>query len=422
VWRILAVVVALGVNLAYPHVDFALAFLASSGGFGRSLLSEQAQIRISPFLIMFTVGTIVLAAWGRNEKWSVKFPLLYYCFLSGVAAYLQIIYIYPVKMVTYYALTSLVVTSYLLNCTIAGLYLRNFVVAERRRKNAQPPADAPATSPNGKSLVRTFGLVFAISIVSANLTSLLRNGGLSPTRYAGPEMVRIPAGTFAMGCSPGDSDCDGTETPGHQVTVKSFWMDATPVTSAAYFVKTRNNPSHFNRCAFCPVENVSWYDANRYCLEAKKRLPTEAEWEYAARGGTRGPQYDDLDLIAWYDDNSGRKSHPVGQKKPNAYGLYDMLGNVWEWCSDWFDREYYKTASANDPRGPDAGEHRVARGGSWVVCSRIVRASTRVSFEPDHRENSVGFRCVRDVTETDFAPPTAAAPPATPEPTAAGTK
>ena len=147
-------------------------------------------------------------------------------------------------------------------------------------------------------------------------------------------MVYVAGGTFQMGSNSGYDN----EKPVHTVTVSSFYMDATEVTQAEYRKVMGKNPSRFSGCDDCPVENVSWHDANEYAKKVGKRLPTEAEWEYAARGGNKSKGYsysgsNDLDAVGWYDNNSRSKTHPVAQKQPNELGLYDMSGNVWEWCS-----------------------------------------------------------------------------------------
>jgi formylglycine-generating enzyme required for sulfatase activity len=192
-------------------------------------------------------------------------------------------------------------------------------------------------------------------------------------------MVRIPGGTFMMGCSPGDSECADSEKPQHQVTVRSFLMDRTPVTQEQFNKKAPDNPSRFSDCPRCPVESISWSDASTFCDWVGKRLPTEAEWEYAARAGTTGPRYGDLNAIAWYGGNSGLRTHPVAQKLPNAYGLYDMLGNVWEWCAD-----------------ENPGKMRSMRGGAFERRPAGVRVSLGFRVHPLSRVAVVGFRCVRD--------------------------
>jgi len=210
-------------------------------------------------------------------------------------------------------------------------------------------------------------------------------------------MVLIPGGTFWMGCVPGDSECEGDEKPRHQVTVDSFHMDTHEVTQAQYERVMGKNPSNFKNCSDCPVENVSWDDARSYCSKVGKRLPTEAEWEYAARGGKDGEvRHGSLGDVAWYDGNSEKKTHPVGKKAPNGFGLYDMLGNVYEWCADWYDEGYYAKSPSKDPHGGESGADRVLRGGSWAGKPGIVRASFRNWFTPDSWDDFIGFRCVRD--------------------------
>jgi sulfatase modifying factor 1 len=196
----------------------------------------------------------------------------------------------------------------------------------------------------------------------------------------GLNYVFIPAGEFMMGCSPGDTDCDNDEWPARRVAIRpGFWMGQTPVTQKAYERVMGKNPSRF-KGAQLPVEKVSWEEAQSYCQAVGMRLPTEAEWEYAARAGTPGSRYGDLDAIAWYADNSGRKTHPVGLKQPNAFGLYDMLGNVWEWTCDDYD-----------------ANNKVVRGSSWLLNADSVRASHRVGSAIAIRNDLVGFRCVGDL-------------------------
>ena len=241
----------------------------------------------------------------------------------------------------------------------------------------------------------------------------------------GLKYVWIPAGTFQMGCSPGDNECFDDEKPAHTVTIsKGFWMGQTLVTQAAYQRVRGNNPSHFHGDQL-PVEKVTWDDANGYCAAVGMRLPTEAEWEYAARAGDTTSRYGDVDATSWYGDNSGNqridstalyqqndksiyvyvdklvangnRTHEVRQKPPNAWKLYDILGNVWEWTSDWYDKDYYSQSPSQDPRGPSSGTLWVVRGGSWFYYARYVRVSNRGGYPPAHRFNSVGFRCAGEV-------------------------
>jgi formylglycine-generating enzyme required for sulfatase activity/uncharacterized caspase-like protein len=198
-------------------------------------------------------------------------------------------------------------------------------------------------------------------------------------RKDGLAYVWISPGSFRMGCSNRDGECDPVEGPARDVTIsKGFWIGQTEVTQAAYERVMGQNPSHF-RGERLPVETVRWDEAKSYCEAVSGRLPTEAEWEYAARGGTNGPRYGDLDQIAWYDTNSGNTPHPVAQKAPNPYGLYDMLGNVREWTADWNDQ-----ANA-----------RSLRGGSWFDFPHSLRVSFRIALVGD-RGNSFGLRCVMD--------------------------
>ena len=197
-----------------------------------------------------------------------------------------------------------------------------------------------------------------------------------------------------MGCSPGDdSECDTTRYPHiseksrHTVTIsKGFWIGQTPVTQAAYTKVAGTNPSHFNGDRL-PVESVSWDDAKAYCERVEMRLPSEAEYEYAARGGSPDTRYGPPDQIAWYYANSGGTTHEVALKQANAFGLYDMLGNVWEWVADWYAP--YNDASAVDPKGPPTAtpirflkvffshQDRVVRGGSWAIGAFFTRVSVR---------------------------------------------
>ena len=216
--------------------------------------------------------------------------------------------------------------------------------------------------------------------------------------------VTIPAGKFMMGCSPGDSGCDGDENPRHEVTIsRSFELGKHEGTQAQWIRLMGNNPSSFSEDDRHPVANVSWNDALAFVAKLntlndgyRYRLPTEAEWEYAARGGTTGLCYGDLDAIGWYDANSAGRTHPVGQKQPNGFGLYDMLGNVWEWCSDWYGEGYYGSSPAADPRGPSTGQNRVLRGGSWLDFARLARVSVRLRYVPDLRLDLYGFRVCRE--------------------------
>ena len=209
--------------------------------------------------------------------------------------------------------------------------------------------------------------------------------------YDGLRYVRISPGTFRMGCSPDDSECFDDEKPAHAVTLtKGFWIGQTPVTQAAYSKVVGANPSTYHG-AQLPVEEVTWDDAKAYCDRVQMRLPTEAEGEYAARGGATRSRYGPPDRIAWYNDNAQSMTHEVAQKQPNAYGVYDMLGNVREWVADWYGP--YGSAAAVDPTGPSTGKLRVGRGGSWYDSEEIARVSGRSTNGGGCGPACHGFRC-----------------------------
>lgn len=208
--------------------------------------------------------------------------------------------------------------------------------------------------------------------------------------------VWIPPAKFMMGCSPGDKECDKEEKPQHEVTItRGFWLGQTPVTQEAYQRVMGANPSYFKGPRL-PVERVNWNEARAYCTAAGMRLPTEAEWEYAARADSTDPRYGNLDEIAWYGVNSGRRSHDVGQKRPNAFGLYDMLGNVYQWTADWSGEKYSEGNGTVDPWGPSSGQRRVLRGGPWGGTAKDIRATVRGKDEPAMRYSDLGFRCATE--------------------------
>ena len=217
---------------------------------------------------------------------------------------------------------------------------------------------------------------------------------------AGNEFVRIPPGEFRMGSK--SSEADNDERPVTKVRIsRGFYLGKYEVTQGQWQAVMGSNPSRFDECGpDCPVELVSWDDVQEFIERlnaqsggARYRLPTEAEWEYAARAGTTGDRYGNLGAIAWYEDNSGRRTHPVGQKAPNAWGLHDMLGNVWEWVGDWYGS--YPGGRVTDPTGPSSGSWRVLRGGGWIYGARYCRASVRFYYSPGHRRGVLGFRLLR---------------------------
>ena len=246
-----------------------------------------------------------------------------------------------------------------------------------------------------------------IHVVKIPLVSSFKNS-------LGQTFILLPAGTFTMGSPSSELERFGDETQ-HQVTLtKPFYMMTTEVTQAQWQAVTGSNPSHFSGCPSCPVERVSWDDVQVFLTEMNKRgegtysLPTEAQWEYGARAGSTTAFYnggiteypdmyvcnDDLNLnaIGWYCYNSEYKTHPVAQKTPNAWGLYDMSGNVWEWCQDWYGS--YSNSPPTDPTGPSTGSSRVIRGGSWYDYAQYGRSADRSDYWPYRRDYDIGFRLV----------------------------
>ena len=259
-------------------------------------------------------------------------------------------------------------------------------------------------------------------------------GPIVITTKSGVEMVYVPGGEFMMGNDRGNPD----ERPAHKVKLSPFLMDSVEVTHAMFAKAQISDPSHWQDNPQKPVERVRWRDAKRYCdersmLEGLKpcynektpdwdcdysangyRLPTEAEWEYACRAGSEGDydfgSADKLRQYAWFAENAEQKTHPTGQKKPNAFGIYDLYGNVSEWCEDVYSPTYYKDSPALDPRGPaNPGKDvkRVIRGGSWKFSVDQCRATARVGertgdtdacFSTDY----CGFRCVRRATPEEL--------------------
>jgi formylglycine-generating enzyme required for sulfatase activity len=240
----------------------------------------------------------------------------------------------------------------------------------------------------------------------------------------GQTYVWIQAGAFQMGCSQDDNECDEQEKPAHTVTIsRGFWMGQTPVTVEAF-----QSFSHATGMAMpdgqnggrYPAVNVTWNEASAYCRWFGGRLPTEAEWEYAAQGGVNSARYGPLDDIAWCKANSGGRTHEVGAKQPNSFKLYDMLGNVHQWVGDWYGADYYQPSAwqstltaffmasfifssdvyrsfaPHDPTGPSSGQSRIVRGGSYTSDPRSVRVSYRGNYVPASRLDSAGFRCVQE--------------------------
>lgn len=211
-----------------------------------------------------------------------------------------------------------------------------------------------------------------------------------------PDMVAVQGGRFVMGGNKNDN-----EKPIHDVTLSSFKIAKYETTQAQWQKVMGSNPSNHKDCMDCPVTGVSWDDIQTFIqklntLSGKHyRLPTEAEWEYAARGGTKskGFEYagsDDFNAVAWTWDNSRLTTHPVGQKEANELGLYDMSGNVFEWCNDWYDENYYAKSPENNPKGPATGPHHVFRGGNVASESAKSRVAYRNPFQLGYA--TLGFR------------------------------
>jgi formylglycine-generating enzyme required for sulfatase activity len=258
---------------------------------------------------------------------------------------------------------------------------------------------------------------------------------VSVVSASGIQMVSLPGGQFTMGTSDGNAD----EGPPHQVTVSPFLMDKFEVTHEMFAKAQLPDPSHWQENPKTPVERVRWRDAKAYCNERSRleglkpcynektvewdcdysadgyRFPTEAEWEYAARAGTTLPyEFGALDKVqqfAWVASNGEQKTHPVGEKKPNAWGLFDMYGNVSEWCEDVYSPTYYKESPAIDPTGPASPGHdvkRVMRGGNWNTGPDAARVTYREGQRTGNTDacfatDFCGFRCVRRASPADLA-------------------
>ncbi|CAI2718306.1 formylglycine-generating enzyme family protein [Nitrospina watsonii] len=218
-------------------------------------------------------------------------------------------------------------------------------------------------------------------------------------------MVRIPTGCFMMGTDNVYEYEVGRknerERPVHKVCIDAFYLDKTEATQAEYEKSMGKNPSYYPG-ENLPVEHINYKEAQEYCRLQGKRLPTEAEWEYAARAGGPDdyPWGSEIDGdYVWYDVNSSRKPHPVGSKKPNAWGVYDMLGSVYEWVSDWYSDHYYEVSPRDNPKGPEERQSwRVIRGGSWVDEPGKIRVTVRYRGDSDGTYHFlVGVRCARDI-------------------------
>ena len=241
------------------------------------------------------------------------------------------------------------------------------------------------------------------------------------------ELITVSGGTFEMGCTSEQNNCGGDETPVHTVTVDDFQMSKYEITNQQYadFMNAigAESSGSYNGTEYLhmdasdcqinyssgqfvtesgkenfPVIKVTWYGAKAFCEHYGGRLPTEAEWEFAARGGNNATATlyagsDNIGDVAWYSGNAS-STHEVGTKSPNELGIYDMSGNVWEWCNDWYDSDYYSSSPQNNPQGPSSGSHRVLRGGSWSFNAVHCRVAHRNGYYPDNSNNLNGFRLV----------------------------
>ena len=273
----------------------------------------------------------------------------------------------------------IILTLLLMLCPI-GMAAQSTITRNKPKPAVTKPK--PAAKPKAKPAPRRNSSTTGLS---AELNKLINN------------MVYVSGGTFIMG---GDDSSD--QMPTHSVTLSSYYICKYEVTQALWRAVMGSNPSNFKGNNL-PVENVSWYDCQTFIKRLNSytgrdfRLPTEAEWEFAARGGNYSRHYkysgsNNLDDVAWYIDNSNKRPHPVGTKQPNELGLYDMSGNVGEWCSDWDGS--YSSYSQTNPTGPNSGSFRVHRGGFWRYNARYCRTPERNSKTPDYCVNYLGLRLV----------------------------
>ena len=227
------------------------------------------------------------------------------------------------------------------------------------------------------------------------------------TNSIGMEFVLISKGSFMMGSPDSSKQATDHEKPRHRVKISQpFYLGKYPVTQSQWQMVMGDNPSCFGGVPDHPVEQVSWNDVQEFMRKLNEKegvtsyhLPTEAQWEYAARAGTEAPRYPGgIEAIAWYAENSNGQTQPVGQKWPNAWELYDMLGNVWEWVQDRYNGAYYQSSPTTDPESSDEGDYRVNRGGSWSNGEEYARSARRNAYHPDRGGSNIGFRCACTAT------------------------
>jgi formylglycine-generating enzyme required for sulfatase activity len=253
--------------------------------------------------------------------------------------------------------------------------------------------DVQKKSKNGNSYLQNRVEKFVDSL-SENINNPVVH---TPKIVSADDMVLIPAGEFIMGTDRSPSHTN--EEPTHTVYLDAYYIDKYEVTQRQYKEVMGENPSVWIGSDM-PVEVVSWFDAKEYCEKVGKRLPTEAEWEKAAKGGRDDiwagtTDRENLGEYAWHNINARQKAHPVGQKKPNGYGIYDMSGNLYEWVSDWYKGQYYNISPKKNPTGPEEGLQRVLRGGSWDNHWYGIRTTRRIAQEPSMKTTYYGFRCAK---------------------------
>ncbi|MDA3865995.1 MAG: formylglycine-generating enzyme family protein [Salinivirgaceae bacterium] len=278
-----------------------------------------------------------------------------------------------------------------------------------------------------KHILSNYLLIGLTSAIMLSFTSVTLKG---QTRSSNDiKLITVKGGAFEMGCTAEQGNCEDDEKPVHTVKLGDFQMSKYEITNQQYAnfmndIGAESNGSYnganymdtndkdcqikYVDGQFVPVDGkknfpvveVTWHGAKAFCEHYGGRLPTEAEWEFAARGGknstaTRYAGSNNIADVAWYSGNSGGSAHQVGTKSPNELGIYDMTGNVWEWCSDWHDTEYYASSTQNNPQGSSSGTFRILRGGSWFFKAEHCRATNRAISLPDHSYNGNGFRFVK---------------------------
>ena len=275
-----------------------------------------------------------------------------------------------------------------------------FVVGAQNKIVKKPKKQKPATTQvapkkhKSQSKPTKGGTVKCVATKASYSNGTLTVNGI---KY---NMVWVDGGTFRMGATSEQGSEISDEKPVHSVTLSGYYIGKTEVTQALWQAVMGSNPSYFEGDDL-PVEQVSWDDCQEFIRKLNSltgqnfRLPTEAEWEFACRGGnnSRGYKYSGsnyIDNVAWYDGNSGDKTHPVATKSPNELGIYDMSGNVWEWCADWYGD--YSSGRQTNPKGPYGGSGHVNRGGSWYNFARNCRSSIRIDDYPTYRDDLLGLR------------------------------